>query len=93
VGRLFKQIRQAVLEDRFVASWHADEQCEEREISILELVVSIGGAELIRERPRSKPNPSVVLRQVMPDGRPVEVIWAWLEGSMRAKLVTAYFPD
>jgi hypothetical protein len=56
-------------------------------------VVDLDGAELLRERPRSKPNPSVVVRQELADGREVEAIWAWLAETMRAMLVTVYFRD
>jgi hypothetical protein len=91
LGRLLKRIRQAVVEDRFVVSWHADERCEERGVSVWQLAAGIEEAELVRERPSSHPNPSVVLRQILADGSDVEVIWSWLAESARAKLVTVYF--
>jgi hypothetical protein len=50
-------------------------------------------AELLRERPRSKPNPSVIVRQILPDGTEIEVIWSWLARAKEAKLVTVYFRD
>src|SRR5262245_26924182 len=93
VPRLFENIRDAVREDRFVVSWHADEMLEEREITDWQIVAGLEEAELIRERPRSKPNPSVVVRQLLPDGSEVEVIWSWLSRSRRAKLVTVYFDE
>ncbi|MCI0334016.1 MAG: DUF4258 domain-containing protein, partial [Planctomycetes bacterium] len=83
----------AVRADRFVVSWHADERCEERGATAWQLVAGIEHAELVRERPRSKPNPSVVLRQQLPDGSEVEAIWAWMTESKRALLVTVYFRD
>lgn len=91
MGKVLKEIQRAVLDDRFVVSWHADERCEEREVSIWKLAVGIEDAQLVRERPRSKPHPSVVVRQTLADGSDVEVVWAWLAGSRRAKLVTVYF--
>jgi hypothetical protein len=30
MGRLFEQIKRAVVQDRFLVAWHADERCEER---------------------------------------------------------------
>ena len=93
MARLLDQIRQAVKEDRFLISWHADERCEEREVSDWEIVAGLEGAELLRERPRSKPNPSIVVSQTLGDGTVVEVIWSWLAESRRAKLVTVYFPE
>jgi hypothetical protein len=56
-------------------------------------VAGVDDAELVRERPRSKPNPSVVLQQQLADGSEVETIWAWLADSKRAMLVTVYFRD
>lgn len=91
MGKLFDQIRTAVREDRFWVGWHADEKCEERGVSEWQLVAGLEQAQLVRERPTSKPHPSVVVRQVLADGSEVEVIWSWLSQSRRAKLVTVYF--
>ena len=93
MGKLLQEIQQAVREERFVVSWHADERCEEREVSIWQVAVGIEDAQLVRERPRSKPHPSVVVRQTLADGSDVEVVWAWLAESRRTKLVTVYFRD
>ena len=93
MGKLFDKIREAVANDRFVVSWHADERCEERGVTAWQLVAGLQDAELIRERPRSKPLPSVVVRIELVDGSAVEVIWAWNADSRRAKLVTVYFRD
>lgn len=93
MGKLLEKIRDAVSDDRFVVSWHADERCEEREISPWQLSAGFDKAVLVRERPQSKPNPSVVVRQSLADGSNVEAVWAWLDESDRAKLVTVYFRD
>ena len=79
--------------DRFFVAWHADERCEEREISAWQLVAGLRDAELLRERPRSKPNPSAVVRQILEDGTEVEVIWSWLSETKEAKLVTVYLVE
>jgi hypothetical protein len=92
MGRLFDEIRQAVHEERFLIAWHADERCEERAVSPWQLAAEIDSARLVRERPSSKPNPSVVVHQTLADGSEVECIWAWLFTTRRAKLVTVYFP-
>ena len=93
MGKLYDQIREAVQEDRFIVGWHADEKCEEREVTDWQIVAGLENAELVRERPRSKPNPSVVVKQELADGTEVEVIWSWLSKSRRAKLVTVYFTE
>ncbi|HEY2250257.1 MAG TPA: DUF4258 domain-containing protein [Planctomycetaceae bacterium] len=93
MGALLEKIRRAVREDRFLVSWHADERCEERGVTDWQLVAGLEDAELVRERPASQPNPSVVVRQLLIDGSEVEVIWSWLATSDRAILVTVYFRD
>jgi hypothetical protein len=93
VGKLFENIVAAIKSDRFIVSWHADERCEERNVSAWQLVAGIEDAELVRERPRSKPHPSAVVKQQLVDGSDVELIWAWLPDTRRAKLVTVYFRD
>jgi len=93
MGRLFNTIRDALRADRFVVSWHADERCEERGVAVWQLAASFDEAELVRERPQSKPHASVVVRQELADGSEVEAIWAWMTQSGRAKLVTVYFRD
>ena len=48
MGRLFNNIRSAVQEDRFLVSWHADEQCEERAVSVWQKVAGFQDAQLVR---------------------------------------------
>ena len=93
MGKLLDEIRAAVRDDRYLVSWHADERAEERGVTAWQLVAELDRAELVRERPRSKPNPSIVVRQTLIDGTEVEVIWSWLSRSRRAILVTVYFRD
>ncbi len=93
MGKLLEKIRSAVEADRFFVAWHADERCEEREITAWQLVAGLAEAVLVRERPRSKPNPSVVVRHILEDGTEVEVIWSWLEATGHAKLVTVYLVE
>lgn len=91
--KIFEKIRSAVREDRYLIAWHADERCEERGITVWQVVASLEEAELLEERPQSKPNPSVVVRQSLVDGTTVEAVWTWLPVSRRAKLVTVFFEN
>jgi len=91
MGRLFATIKRAVEEDCYLISWHADERCEERGISAWQLVIGLSEGKLIEERLQSRPNRSVIVRQLLADGSEVEVVWSWLPGSRKAKLVTVYF--
>jgi len=93
VSKLLDNIVTAINADRFIVSWHADERCEERGISAWQLAAGIDDALLLHERPRSKPNPSVILRQRLSDASVAESIWAWLPETRRALLVTVYFAD
>lgn len=91
MGKLYENIRKAVSEDRFVVSLHADERCEERGVTAWQLVSGLDTSVLIRERPGSQPNPSIIVRTELVDGTEVEVIWSWLETTQKAQLVTVYF--
>lgn len=93
MGSLYRKIQDAIRNDRYLISWHADERCEERGITDWQIVAGFADAELVRERPRSKPNPSVIVRQELADGTEVEAIWAYLAESGRAMLVTVYFDE
>jgi hypothetical protein len=93
MGKLFNKIQAAINNERYLVSWHADERCEERGVSDWQIIAGFADATLLRERPRSKPNPSVVVQQQLADGSEVEVVWAYLADSDRALLVTVYFND
>jgi hypothetical protein len=93
MGKLHDRIVDAVEHERVLVSWHADEQCEERGITAWQLVAGIRGAKLLRERPRSKLNPSIVLLQTLENGSHVQTVWAWLTESDRAILITAYWNE
>ena len=65
MGKLLSAIREAVDQNRYLVSWHADERCEERGITAWQLVAGLADGELVQERPTSRPNPAVVLRQIL----------------------------
>ena len=88
---LFDRIREAVREERFLVSWHADERCEGRSITAWQIAVGLDDARLVQAWPHSQPNPTVVVRQLLADGSEVEAVWAWLPASRRAMLVTVYW--
>ena len=92
MGRLLEKIQEAVNEDRFLISWHADERCEERGVAPWQLAVGLESCVLVGEHPRSKPHATVNVRETLADGTEVEAVWAWLPQKRRAKLVTVYFP-
>ena|SRR6266511_2677591 len=83
MGKVFLAIRNAVEENRYVVSWHADDRCEERGITAWQLVAGLPVGKVVEERPRSRPNPTALVRQLLADGTEVEVVWAWLKKSRR----------
>ncbi len=93
MGRLFSEIRQLVAEDMYVVGEHASERLEERGIMEWQAVASLEDGELIAEKPRSKPNPTIEVRESLPDGTEFKAVWSLLRQSGVAKLVTVHFFD
>lgn len=93
MGRLFKTIQHLVSEDRYVIGEHASERLEERGIMEWQAVAALADGELLAEKSRSKPNPSVEVRESLPDGTQFKAVWSHLRQSGVAKLVTVHFFD
>jgi hypothetical protein len=93
MGQLLDTIRQLVLEERYVVGQHASERLEERGIMEWQVVAGLEGGELIAERPDATPNPSAEVRESLPDGIEIKVVWSHLRQSGVAKLVTVHFFD
>jgi uroporphyrinogen-III synthase len=93
VPALFETIRKLVSDRRYVVGQHAAERLEERGILEWQVVDGIGSARLIVERPLDRPNPSVMVMQLLADGSDVTVVWSHITAIDVAKLVTVYFPD
>ena len=49
MGKLFENIRNAVQEERYLVSWHADVRCEERGVTDWQIVAGLEDAKLVRE--------------------------------------------
>lgn len=93
MGALFDQIREAVAADRYAVGLHASDRLRERGILEWQVASGLPHAKLIKERPRDRPNPSVVVEQVLADGTSVIAVWAWLKADAGAILVTVHFDD
>jgi hypothetical protein len=93
MGRLFAIIRKLVAEEKYVVGEHAVERLEERGILEWQVVAGLQEGEMVKERPRDRPNPVVDVEQTLPDGTRVKAVWAHLAGSGVAKLVTVHFYD
>jgi uncharacterized protein DUF4258 len=93
MGQLFDIIRRLVAEEKYVVGQHASERLEERGIMEWQVVASLGDSQLIVERPHTQPNPTVEVRECLPDGTDFKVVWSHLARSGVAKLVTVHFFD
>ncbi len=56
-------------------------------------VSGIYDGQLITERPKAKPNPTVEIRVCLPDGTEIMTVWSYLRQSGVVKLVTVHFFD
>ena len=93
MGQLFDAIRLLVAEEKYVVGEHASERLEERGIMEWQAVAALVDGELITEKPRSKPNPTIEVRESLPDGTEFKAVWSLLRQSGVAKLVTVHYFD
>lgn len=93
MSQLIATIKQLVAEEKYVVGEHAAERLEERGILEWQAVAALQDGELISEKPKSKPNPTVEVRESLPDGTEFKAVWSLLKQSGVAKLVTVHFFD
>lgn len=93
MGSLFETIKRLVADEQYVIGQHASERLEERGIMEWQAVAGLDDGELIAERPKARPNPTVEVRETLPDGTEFKAVWSHLRKSQVAKLVTVHFFD
>lgn len=93
MAELLRQIQEAVRSDSYLVGEPASERLEERGILEWQAVAGLDDADLIEERPDGRPNPSVRVREMLPDGTEFVAVWAWLPRAGVAKLVTVFFEE
>ena len=93
MGKPFDDVRRAVRDGRYIFGDHADNMLRERGIMHWQVVEGVEQARLLSQRPSTKPNPTVELEQMLPDGVSVKAVWAHVEALDVAKLVTVHFFD
>ena len=93
MGRLHERIRRAVREARYLFSDHADNALRERGVTHWQIIDGVETSRLLSERPQTKPNPTVELEQLLPDGAACKAVWAHVSALDVAKLVTVHFFD
>ncbi|HUQ70712.1 MAG TPA: DUF4258 domain-containing protein, partial [Planctomycetaceae bacterium] len=89
---LHRRVCDAVAAGRYRVSLHALERLEERQIELWQIEAGTAQGRLLTSRPKTQPNPSIVIEFELSDGTLVAAVWAWLPTPEQAKLVTAYFP-
>lgn len=90
---LFEEVKQAVVDDRYMIGRHANERLRDRRIAAWQIISGVESSTLLAEIPAAQPNPVVEVEQLLADGTPVKVVWAWLEKDRTAKLVTVHYFD
>lgn len=93
MSSLFETIQRLVEEEKYVVGLHASERLEERGIMEWQAVAGLEDGELLAECPDADPNPTVEVRELLPDGTEFKAVWAYLAQSDVAKLVTVHFFD
>jgi uncharacterized protein DUF4258 len=91
--QLFETIRQLIEDEKYIIGQHATERLEERGIMEWQVVAGISEGTLIVEVPDARPNPTVEIRESLPDGTEFKAVWSLLRQSGVAKLVTVHFFD
>lgn len=93
MGKIFHTIQQLVAEENYVVGEHPSERLEERGIMEWQAVAALADGELIAEKSKAKPNPTVEVGESLPDGTEFKAVWSLLRQSGVAKLVTVHFFD
>jgi hypothetical protein len=91
--QLFAEIRTLVANEAYAVGQHAAERLEERGIMEWQAVAGLETGLLIVERLDAKPNPTIEVREILPDGTEFKAVWTHLRQSGVAKLVTVHFFD
>ena len=93
MGKLHDTIKKLVAEENYLVGDHASERLLERGIMEWQAVAALEDGELIAERPKTKPNPTIEVKETLPDGTEFKAVWSLLRQSNVAKLVTVHFFD
>jgi hypothetical protein len=63
----------------------------ERKIEGWQLIDGVEEGETLQIDPSAKPNPKILLRQILADGTPIIAVWAYIKSIRSATLITVYF--
>jgi len=84
-------IRRLVKEEKYIVGQHASERLEERGIMEWQAVEGLIDGVLLAERLHASPNPTIEVREMLPDGTDFKAVWSYIAQIGVAKLVTVHF--
>lgn len=93
MNQFFDFIRRLVLDGKYVIGEHAADRLLERGIMEWQAVSGLDDGVFLLENPSAKPNRTVEVRELLPDGTEFKAVWSYLPCSGVAKLVTVHFFD
>ncbi len=83
----------AIRNDCFRITDHADEESEADHLSFDEIFFTVLQGEIIEDYPDDKPYPSCLIYGDTFSGEPVHSVWAYNPSNQWAVLITVYRPD
>jgi hypothetical protein len=86
-------IIEAILANRVRITDHADEEAENDQLLFDEIYFSVLYGEIIEHYPREKPYPRCLIYGETFSGEAVHSVWAYVQQSQIAILITVYRPD
>lgn len=93
MGELWRAIEEAVRRERFLVSKHARDRLRQRSIPVWQITSSLTEGKLLAERPDARPHRAIEVRQNLPDGVDVKVVWSYDADEDEARLVTVHYFD
>jgi hypothetical protein len=85
------RIAEAIRADRIRITDHADEEAAADQVSVSDVLKTIGSGEIIEQYPNDKPYPSCLIYSEC-SGQ-LHSVWAYNEVNSWAVLITVYRPD
>lgn len=71
---LIQRIKTAVQKGDYVVSVHARERMSERKVRLWQIEAGLDDAEILEVRLKTRPNPTLVVLEYLPDGTEVKVV-------------------
>lgn len=90
---ILSRIKNAISEGRINITEHADDELAKDNISNKSLYHSVMHGKMIENYQDDFPFPSCLIFGRDENGRPIQSVWAFVEGHDTAILITAYIPD